>query len=149
MAHQEEDQPLDPSPDGLEDRLTLREVSAPSEFSNVPGEEPSNKDLTPLYPDFHRSGPRESRANRPLIAGETTWFVGSAYRWRSSVLLHGWDCRAKNSPALFSRPFKTTGAHFNQTFEAGGRDCKTLRRFGVGSRDGAHGSTCSPRTGSF
>ena len=39
MAHQERDQP-DPSPDGLEDRLTLREVSAPSEFSNVPGEEP-------------------------------------------------------------------------------------------------------------
>ena len=80
-------QPLDPSPDGLEDRLTLREVSAPSEFSNVPGEEHSNKDLTPLYPDFHRSGPRES-SKPPLSSQEKQ---------------HGlWEAHTAGDPQSFS-----------------------------------------------
>ena len=87
MAHQERDQPLDPSSDGLEERLTLREVSTPSEFSNLPGEEPCNKDLTPLYPDFHRSGPRES-SKPPLSSQEKQ---------------HGlWEAHTAGDPQSFS-----------------------------------------------
>lgn len=84
MAHQESDQPLDRS----SDRLTLREVSAPSEFSKVPGGEPCNKDLTPLYPDFHRSGPRES--SKPPFS--------------SQEKQHGlWEAHTARDPQSFSR----------------------------------------------
>jgi len=84
MAHQKSDQPLDRS----SDRLTLREVSAPSEFSKVPGGEPCNKDLTPLYPDFHRSGPRES--SKPPFS--------------SQEKQHGlWEAHTARDPQSFSR----------------------------------------------